>query len=391
MSKYAEISEWLISRLRVQGFRSLQDITLELAPVTILVGPNGAGKSSLVSALTFFRDALLQSPEMALRQRGGMERLLTNLGTTASSRPAAQADSLSLEVEVASRAPGLFRGVYFVRFKPQANGWQIAREIAETWTGVSHDHLIFEVEQGKWLKSVSGLEPRLAPDRLALPLLSGAAGFLPLYNALTTVRRYDVNPQSMGALHEPDQQIILETDGGNAASVLLHLQKEDPQRFERVLQTLGRVIGSIQKVTPKTIGRALTIAFEETLTGKRSASFDAEQMSEGALRTLGILLAAYTLDPSALILLEEPERAIHPGAAAALAEALQEAGLRTQIVATTHSPDLISHFDLESLRAVKREKGLTQVGPVKPAQLESIRQNLFTAGEIHRFEGLTPE
>lgn len=40
-----------LKRIRVAGFRSLRDVTLELTPVTVLIGPNGSGKSNLLGAL----------------------------------------------------------------------------------------------------------------------------------------------------------------------------------------------------------------------------------------------------------------------------------------------------------------------------------------------------
>jgi predicted ATPase len=74
-----------------------------------------------------------------------------------------------------------------------------------------------------------------------------------------------------------------------------------------------------------------------------------------------------------------------------LAEALQEAALRTQILITTHNPDLITRFDVDALRAVERNAdGVTVIAPVAESQREAIRRRLFTAGEIHRIEGLRP-
>ena len=37
-----------LSRLEIQGFRSLRDVSLDLRPLTVMIGANGAGKSNLV-------------------------------------------------------------------------------------------------------------------------------------------------------------------------------------------------------------------------------------------------------------------------------------------------------------------------------------------------------
>src|SRR5262245_40812769 len=41
----------MIRSLRVKNFRSLEDVHLELRPLTVLVGPNGSGKSTIMDAL----------------------------------------------------------------------------------------------------------------------------------------------------------------------------------------------------------------------------------------------------------------------------------------------------------------------------------------------------
>ena len=48
----------MIHRFRVQNFKSIADVDVELSPVTVLVGRSGTGKSSFVQALRFLRDVL---------------------------------------------------------------------------------------------------------------------------------------------------------------------------------------------------------------------------------------------------------------------------------------------------------------------------------------------
>jgi len=48
----------LITRIRVQNYRSLGEVDLKLGKLTVLVGPNGSGKSNLVDVLSFVSDSL---------------------------------------------------------------------------------------------------------------------------------------------------------------------------------------------------------------------------------------------------------------------------------------------------------------------------------------------
>jgi len=89
--------------------------------------------------------------------------------------------------------------------------------------------------------------------------------------------------------------------------------------------------------------------------------------------------------------IEEPELNIHPGALMVLRGALDLASRRTQVLITTHSPDLLDKFPPESFRVVEMEDGITQVGPMVTYQQEAIRDRLFTPGELFRIEDLRRE
>lgn len=378
----SEFSEAIITRIVVRGFRSLENVAVDLDKVTVLVGPNSSGKSSFVDALAFLQQSLTSSPQEAFKSRGGAEQVLTRTGH----HPVA----ISIEVHIKSRAEGLYSGSYFVRFKPSGKTFSISEETCEMALGSEHTVYRFTVRNGKWVESVAGTKPKLAQNRLALPLLSGTEYFALMYNTLTLMCFYTITPDSVSALHEPDEGERLTFDGSNAASVLKRLRAQDETLYLTVVQAVSQVVTSVQAIVPKTRGRRLTLSFEESFAGKQPVSFDALSMSEGTLRVLAILLAVYQAEPPTLVGLEEPETAVHPGAAAVLAEALQEAALRTQILVTTHSPDLITRFDVNALRAVERMNGITSIAPIVESQREAIRRRLLTAGEIHQSEGLRP-
>lgn len=117
-------------------------------------------------------------------------------------------------------------------------------------------------------------------------------------------------------------------------------------------------------------------------------------MSDGTLRALGTLIAVTQLaerkTPVRLVGIEEPETALYPAAAGALVDALREAASHTQVIVTTHSPDLVEQIDpdTDALLAVQSRRGTTEIGPVDPASREAIRKHLFSAGELLRKDQL---
>lgn len=65
-----------ITRIRVQGYRSLRDVTLEPGRVTVLIGPNSAGKSNLLSFLQMVAVLLDGGLSHFIAERGGASVVL---------------------------------------------------------------------------------------------------------------------------------------------------------------------------------------------------------------------------------------------------------------------------------------------------------------------------
>ena len=121
--------------------------------------------------------------------------------------------------------------------------------------------------------------------------------------------------------------------------------------------------------------------------------FNLSQISDGTLRTLGLLAAFYQPYAPAKIGVEEPEQMVHPGALTVLHEAMNTSintsvRRKRQVFVTTHSPTLIDLFDPKDLIWARFNKGLTECGHVRKRQLEIIKEQLFTAGELLLAEGI---
>lgn len=89
-----------------------------------------------------------------------------------------------------------------------------------------------------------------------------------------------------------------------------------------------------------------TLEFRQDMAGaKHPWRFNANSMSDGTLRALGILVALFQGGEGArpsLVGIEEPEVALHPAAAAVVRDALTCASTRCQVVVTSHSPELLN-------------------------------------------------
>ena len=76
-----------------------------------------------------------------------------------------------------------------------------------------------------------------------------------------------------------------------------------------------------------------------------------------------------------------------------LRDSLRDASRSTQLLVTSHSPDLLddSSFEPETLLAVSAEEGSTTIGPLDTAGRDALRKHLYTPGELLRMNQLTPD
>lgn len=109
------------------------------------------------------------------------------------------------------------------------------------------------------------------------------------------------------------------------------------------------------------------------------------------MRFAGILTALLQQPAPRLVGVEEPELTIHVGAIRLLNDFLHEAAGKTQVLVTTHSPELLELVDPDDVRVVTRTEGVTSVSRLHPSQADVVRRRLMSLGEVARTEGLQPE
>src|SRR5262249_28520444 len=137
----------------------------------------------------------------------------------------------------------------------------------------------------------------------------------------------------------------------------------------------------------------LVVQFRHAVAGKKGPAkwFSVGQESDGTLRVAGIITALLQEPPLTLVGIEEPELTVHPGALPLLYDYLRQAKRRSQIVITTHSPELLDLVDPAEVRVVTRANGVTGVSSMESRQLDAIRARLVTLGDVLRNEGVQTE
>ena len=377
----------LLTRVVLRNYRSIAACDLRLGPLSIFVGPNGSGKSNFLDALRFVSEALRYSLDHALRDRGGIHEV----------RRRSSGHPTHFAIRLEFRLPCGHTAYYAFRVGAQQHG---AYRIQQEECYANNQAKFYKIEDGKLIDTNLSPTPPIVPkDRLYLVNVSGLDAFQPIYVALSNMGFYNLNPDRIRELQSPDPGDLLRRDGSNLASVLANLQRHTPDIKNRIEEYLAKVAPGVTGVEAQTIGPKETLEFRQAVRGSRHAwRFLAANMSDGTLRALGVLVALFQgpvnrSDAYRLVGIEEPEVALHPAAAGILTDSLRDASTHSQVLVTSHSPDLLDDPAIsdDTIFAGIAEHGETKIGRLDPAGRSALRDHLYTAGELLRMDQLRPD
>lgn len=376
-----------IQKLQLTNFLSYRDATIEFGDLTALVGANASGKSNAAAALKLLRDIPEYGLQTALLRRGGFDQLRHR----SEGRP--YDPKLSVDF---FEDPPFQGGRYELELASVAGGrYAVKREVGEIQMNGSQFR--FANVRGKLTIQAEGdqaerflpphAEPPNVPDgQSALGIASSFGPFFSFWRLFSGLQVVEINPARVRELQDPTPGYDFEPDGSNCASVFEGL---DSDRRAQLIDELAAIVPSVVNIEVRRFSNKMTLNFFQSA-GDRTRTFLANQMSDGTLRAFAILLALYQPRQPDVLVVEEPEVAIHLGALRTLVEVLREHAREVQIVLTTHSADIIDALDVDELRVVWSEDGVSQLAPVAAHTKETVRTGLITPGELLRADSLDP-
>ncbi|MBZ4334000.1 AAA family ATPase [Corallococcus interemptor] len=372
-----------LSRVVLRNFRSIQACDVRLGPLTFLVGPNGSGKSNFLDALRLITDALRTSLDHALRDRGGVNEV----------RRRSSGHPTHFGIRIEFQLPNGASGHFSFSVGARSHGDYVVQE-EECAVGNAK----YRVREGALLLKPSSVAPPASEDRLYLVNAAGLPEFRPLFDALSNMGFYNLNPDQLRALQSPDKGELLARDGFNLPSVLERLEKLDGDTTkQRIEEYLSAIVPGVEGVDAKRVGHMETLEFRQHVEGAKDPwRFPAINMSDGTLRALGILVAllqARVERRIQVVGIEEPEVALHPAAAGILRDALRDASQYAQVIVTSHSPELLDDSNIhgEEIISVVAEQGKSLIARVDEVTRAALRDHLYTAGELLKANQLAPD
>jgi predicted ATPase len=360
----------MLTRLKANGFKNLQDVDVRLGPFTCIAGPNGVGKSNFFDAIAFLA-ALADKPlmEAALSVRGGegiagdVRNLFRRSGSKVS-------DRMSFEVEMIIPAtgedvlgePAEASTTYLtyrleLRHRSQATARPLGdiEVVSESLEHLDHGqarkNLGFD-HSDAWRASViqghqtsafisttseagGGVvslhaeaeghngQPRKVPARglrrTMLSSVNDAAEHPTLVNARQEMMTWTQLQLEPTALRAPDAFSAPPFIGAGGAHVpaTLHRLAEHAARETPGADVYGQIANRLAELDEDV--RAIAVDVDEkrqllsiVMTDRQETQHPASLLSDGALRFLALAVLEADPSPRSLLCLEEPENSVHP-------------------------------------------------------------------------------
>lgn len=403
----------MLNRLKVRGFKSLRDATIDFRPMTVLFGPNAAGKSNIldaIQALSRLTTERTLADALAAPIRGYAVEAFSFPETGLPGLLDRDRASFHLDADVTADADRFRYGVT-IDIQPETGALSVGQEVLSTLatrSGEEKGHPRIETADGHLLirsRSRPG-RPRQEPlgqnhTKVSDPRL-GASEYKQIEafrSHMAGWRTYYLDPRvAMRRAATPSQVDDIGVLGESIAPFLFYLKSEKPKHFESIRRTIKLIIPSIEDVAVDLDRKRGTL---DILVRQGGIDYSSRIISEGTLRVLA--LCAITVNPwiGGLVAFEEPENGVHPRRielVARLLSALIEQ--KRQVIVTTHSPlfckvvhDMAKEEgkDVQILKVSSSPAG-TSVVPLDPAGPlfvdPEIQEALKAVGEDGHFESL---
>jgi len=371
----------MLNTFAVSNYRSLRDIKLALAPLTIITGANGSGKSNLYRALQLLQHAARGDLAEALALQGGIasaqwagpadirsqaKRGVAIQGTRKNAPLRVMfgfaSEDFAYEIALGLPAPTLSRFSLDPEIKAEVIWQKPPRRRANTWLEREGPHVGLRDRDEQWVT----LGHTVPANRSILADLGEPERFPEVFALRERVRRwrfYDgFRSDSESPLRHPRVSVqtgALAHDGRDVAAALqtileigaaAELQAAIGDAFDGAELDILDAGDARLQVGLRVEGLLRTLS--------------AMELSDGTLRYLCLLAALMSPRPPELLVLNEPEQSLHPDLLRPLAKQIVAAATRSQVWVISHAPRLVA--DLEDAAGIvavelEREFGETRI------------------------------
>ncbi|UFH55668.1 AAA family ATPase [Spirosoma sp. KNUC1025] len=330
----------MLKRVSIQNFKSLKDVTLDLQKVNLLIGPNNSGKTNFLKALELVGDA--------------RNKVKYNPSQIAFAKQS------PAKINVKLLWPTDEKKFDYKIYKTYFDGSDIVRR------------------SGYYRSSEPDL---IISEQVSIPEL------IHLFSERIKIYKADSSKlDKPGPVGRGDDSIT--ADASNLIAFFDRIRDEYPATFNQIKADLAKCVPEFTEINFQNIEPTedLVKQFGDKTfkrigltNGQQRTIYWADELSEGTLYFIGLLCIINQPNPPKLLLLEEPEKGIHPRRIREIMNFIRRlvAEKDIQVIMTTHSPLLLDEF-AESPESVfvfdKDDDGATFVKNLQREIIEPANQ-----------------
>ncbi len=334
---------------------------MELTDLNVIVGGNGAGKSNLISFFRMLSAFIDGNLNRYVEENGGAGDLLYNGRKT------------TREMEFETHFD--IRGYRFKLVPTPKDTFTIHDEARFYKGGYSGWWNLGDNTDGK-----SKLVTEATGDS------SDSKYSRPVFDAITSWKIYHFHDTSATAgmrhyeIVQDDKE--LRTDARNIGPFLLKLKKNHLDEYKSILNAIRLVTPFFDDfiLEPRTQGNKEEVNISWRQKGS-DYPMQPYHLSDGSIRFICLATALLQPVPPSTIIIDEPELGLHPAAIALLAELINVASKKTQVIVATQSPALIDQFSIKDIIVVNHEKGASTFKRLKEADFSEWLKR-YSVGEL---------
>jgi len=416
----------IISRITTKNYRNLvNEDGIELNNLNILIGSNGSGKSNLVALLEFFKNCLIPSSDLENRGitsfQDAQSKLGNNILNARIKKPAVvefefefniqtlKSTGFKLQLELyidktINIINEVFQDINCTKTKQKSKIPFIYYKSCEEQNGYSMVSINNTSKKpGSHLEKIA--IPPYELSLLAIPQLLTEKGTftpeqVPLYVAhkeLSDVVKkwqfYNANHMDLTKIRNASPKIglsdiILSKEGENLPTILDNLFNHIKYGLdfeERINNAMREILPTSRRL--KTMREGMSLSVQWYFEGME-IPFYLDDMSDGTVRMLCWAVILYSPILPTLLVIDEPELSLHIGWMGILANWIKQASQKTQIIISTHSPDLLDELTDCASDVIcfdkAEQKGHFQAKRLPEAILQEKIEEGWRLGDLYR-------
>ena len=401
----------LIDKIRVSGFRGLNDMEISLEQTTVLTGMNNAGKTSILKALQLAvgNRNYLSIEDLTIIEKGRADKIVVDIRIVQLDDEGKLVEEFSEEWETILKADRIKTDLDFayvplrttLKYDPLTSKFNSKQEILNTW----------DPSEDKEWKDIVGKEKSFSFDEIPFFYIDAQRDIIEdikvrssfLGKILSDVK---YSSEDIAALEELISEV--NEQAIEKSPVLQTIQTA----LEGLNTALNQTAGGVE-ITPfakriRDLNKGLSIHYSD---GGNSFTMDYHGMGTRSWSSL-LTLKAFILHVKKLsqenekpyfpiIAIEEPESHLHPNAQKRLYRQINN--MPGQKIISTHSPYIAASAELSEIRSVRKEGDTIKIGQIDISHLNNddkrklrqkvinMRGEIFFSKALVLFEGETEE